>query len=107
MLRNTIAIASELFGRDLDSGSADYLDALLVLLNKYEDDNHGIDDTLTPRQALTALMQFNDLTQADIGRIIGGESAVSMFLSGDRDLSKSQIKRLATRFKVDASLFLV
>jgi hypothetical protein len=28
-----------------------------------------------------------------------------MFLKGDRDLSKAQIKKLADRFRVDASLF--
>jgi HTH-type transcriptional regulator/antitoxin HigA len=99
-------VASELIGRQLESGEADYLDALLVLLNKYEDEHHPIDENLTPRQALLALMEFNGLTQADIGRIIGSESAVSMFLKGDRDLSKSQIKKLAARFKVDAGLFL-
>lgn len=96
---------SELVGRDLDSGAGDYLDALLVLVNKYEDEHHTIDETMTPQQALRSLMESNHLSQADIGRIIGSESAVSMFLKGDRDLSKTQIKKLADRFKVDASLF--
>jgi HTH-type transcriptional regulator/antitoxin HigA len=96
---------SELMGHDLDSGAGDYLDALLVLVNKYEDEHHAIDETMTPQQALRSLMESNTLSQADIGRIIGSESAVSMFLKGDRDLSKAQIKKLADRFKVDASLF--
>lgn len=99
-------VISELMGRDLDSGAGDYLDALLVLVNKYEDEHHAIDETMTPQQALRALMASNALSQADIGRIIGSESAVSMFLKGDRDLSKAQIKKLAERFKVDALLFL-
>ena len=51
-------------------------------------------------------MEANKLSQADIGRIIGSESAVSMFLKGTRDLSKSQIKNLADRFKVDAAIFM-
>jgi HTH-type transcriptional regulator/antitoxin HigA len=99
-------VISELIGRRLDTGAGDYLDALLVLVNKYEDEHHPIDETLSPRDALRALMESNDLTQADIGRIIGSESAVSMFLKGTRGLSKSQIKTLADRFKVDAALFL-
>jgi HTH-type transcriptional regulator/antitoxin HigA len=99
-------VISELMGRDLDGGAGDYLDALLVLVNKYEDEHHAIDETMTPQQALRSLMASNTLSQADIGRIIGSESAVSMFLSGDRDLSKAQIKKLADRFKVDASLFI-
>ncbi len=99
-------MVSELMGRKLDSGSGDYLDTLIVLVNKYEDEHHHIDESLSPQQALRALMGFNELTQADIGRIIGSESAVSMFLKGERDLSKSQIKKLATRFKLDAGVFM-
>jgi HTH-type transcriptional regulator/antitoxin HigA len=97
---------SELMGRELDAGAGDYLDALLVLVNDYEEKHHAIDESLTPQDALRALMEFNNLTQAQIGRIIGSESAVSMFLKGQRDLSKSQIKKLATRFKLDATVFL-
>jgi len=100
------SVISELMGRDLDGGTGDFLDALLVLVNKYEDEHHAIDETMTPQRALRSLMESNTLSQADIGRIIGSESAVSMFLKGDRDLSKAQIKKLADRFKVDASLFI-
>lgn len=99
-------VVSQLMGRELDAGAGDYLDALLVLVNDYEDKHHAIDESLSPQEALRALMQFNGLTQADIGRIIGSESAVSMFLKGQRDLSKRQIKKLATRFKLDATVFL-
>jgi HTH-type transcriptional regulator/antitoxin HigA len=100
------AVVSQLIGRTLDAGSGDYLDALLVLVSKYEDERHAIGDDLTARQALRALMDFNQLTQADIGRVIGSESAVSMFLSGGRGLSKLQIKKLAERFKLDPTIFL-
>jgi len=100
------AMVSELMGRKLDGGAGDYLDTLVVLVNKYEDEHHAIDESMTPREALRALMEANNLNQADIGQIIGSESAVSMFLKGDRGLSKSQIKKLADRFKVDASVFI-
>jgi len=46
------------------------------------------------------------MTQAEMGRITGSESAVSMFFKGERGLSKTQIKALVERFRVDASLFL-
>jgi HTH-type transcriptional regulator/antitoxin HigA len=101
-----IAVISRLIGRDLEAGAGDYLDALLVLVNKYEDEHHAIDEDMTPQEALRALMQANQLSQADIGRIIGSESAVSMFLKGDRELSKTQIKKLATRFKLDPMAFM-
>jgi HTH-type transcriptional regulator / antitoxin HigA len=100
------AILSELMGRDLDAGSGDYLDALIVFVTKYEDEHHAIDEHMTPQEALRALMSANGLRQADVGRIIGSESAVSMFLKGDRGLSKSQIQKLAGRFRIDPAVFL-
>ncbi len=100
------AVISELMGRDLDRGAGDYLDALIVLVTRYEEEHHAIDEGLTPQEALRALMEANQLSQAEIGRIINSESAVSMFLKGHRALSKSQIKKLAARFKLDASVFI-
>jgi antitoxin component HigA of HigAB toxin-antitoxin module len=51
-------------------------------------------------------MELNNLSQADIGRLIGSEPAVSMFFKGTRSLSKKQAKLLADHFKVDLALFL-
>ena len=99
-------IISRLMGRALDSGASDYLDTLIVLVNKYEDEHHAIDERMTPQEALRALMEANGLNQAAVGRIIGSESAVSMFLKGDRSLSKSQIRKLAERFKIDPMVFM-
>lgn len=103
--------AMQLIGRylgrdDLDAGVSDYLDTLILLTNKYEDDNHTPSNTLNPQNALRAIMQANELNQKDIGQIIGSESAVSMFLRGDRELSKTHIKALATRFRIDPMIFL-
>src|SRR5687768_4875035 len=100
------AMISQLIGGDLDGGSGDYLDALIVLVNKYEDEHHGIDEDMKPQDALRALMEANGLNQAAIGQIIGSESTVSMFLKGDRKLSKAQIRKLAQRFKIDPTVFM-
>jgi HTH-type transcriptional regulator/antitoxin HigA len=100
------AMVAELIGRELGAGAGDYLDTLIVLVNKYEDEHHAIDQTLTPREALRALMQANGLNQTDIGRIVGSESAISMFLNGKRSLSKLQITKLAERFKLDPMVFM-
>lgn len=100
-----LTMVSKLVGRTLDPGAGDYLDTLLVLVSKYEDEHHPI-RRATPRAALKLLMSANRLTQADIGRIIGSESVVSLFLKGKRELSKDHIRKLAQRFKVSASLFL-
>jgi HTH-type transcriptional regulator/antitoxin HigA len=102
-----VGIIQELIGRKLEGGAGDYLDTLIVLVNKYEDENHtpmGTD--LSPQAALRAIMNANDMSQAEMGDVIGSESAVSMFLKGERGLSKAHIKALVSRFRVDASLFL-
>ncbi len=102
-----VEIIGELMGRKLDSGTSDYLDTLILLVNKYEDENHtpkGVH--LSPQEALRAIMTANGMSQAQLGRIIGSESAVSMFLKGERGLSKAHIKAIVAWFRVDASLFL-
>jgi len=52
----------------------------------------GLD--LTPRQARQAIMEANNLTQADIGPLIGSESAVSMFLGGQRVVNVDDLMNL-------------
>lgn len=102
-----VEIIGELMGRKVDIGASDYLDTLILLVNKYEDENHtpgGVH--LSPQAALRAIMNANKMSQAQMGKVIGSESAVSMFLHGERELSKSHIKALAARFRVDAGLFL-
>jgi antitoxin component HigA of HigAB toxin-antitoxin module len=51
-------------------------------------------------------MNANGISQAQMGKVIGSESAVSMFLKGERELSKAHIKAIVARFHVDAGLFL-
>ena len=105
--RRAVAIVGELMGRKLDAGAGDYLDTLVLLVNQYEDQNHtpgGVG--MSPQEALRAIMNVNRMSQAEMARVIGSESALSMFLSGERGLSKAHIKALVARFRVDAALFL-
>lgn len=102
-----VAIIGELIGRNCDGGTGDYLDTLILLVNKYEDENHtpiGVD--LSPQEALRAIMNVNGISQTQMGKIIGSESAVSMFFKGERGLSKAHIKAIVARFRVDAGLFI-
>ena len=66
----------------------------------------GYVNHLSPQEALRAIMTLNNLSQAQMGKIIGSESAISMFLKGERSLSKTHIKALVTRFRADPGLFL-
>ena len=102
-----VKMIGELIGRNSDVGTGDYLDTLILLVNKYEDENHTPRGFyLSPREAFRAIMNSNGISQAQMGKIIGSESAVSMFLNGERELSKAHIKAIVARFRVDANLFL-
>ncbi len=101
-----VELIEELIGRPLDPGADDYLDNLITLVEKYEREHHTPPGDLPPRDLLRALMRHNHLTQADIGRIIGSPTAVSMFLNGRRELSKAHIRALADHFRIDAGALL-
>ena len=113
-LRNTkeydiaASILDELVLRDnLSKGESDYLDALSTFVEAYDEKHFPIEtEHLKPLDMLRFLMNQNDMTSADLGKLLGSRSAASMILSGKRAMSKTHIRKLATRFKLDASVFL-
>lgn len=46
------------------------------------------------------------MTASDLGNLLGSRSLGSKILRGERELSKTHLRMLAERFKVDAGLFL-
>jgi len=54
---------------------------------------------------LRFLLRRNGLAQRDIAAELGGESTVSLVLSGKRGLSRDHIARLSRRFHVSPSVF--
>jgi len=102
------SILDELVLRDnLSKGEADYLDALSTFIETYDEKHFPIETKhLKPLDMLQFLMEQNDMTSADLGKLLGSRSAASMILSGKRSLSKTHIRKLAARFKLDASVFL-
>jgi antitoxin component HigA of HigAB toxin-antitoxin module len=93
--------------RKLSPGERDYLDALALMVEAYDDEHHrppGL-DRRTPLQRVRWLMESAGMTPSQLGDVIGSRPAASMFLSGTRaELSKPQIRRLG-HFKMDASFF--
>lgn len=90
----------------LSSGEADYLTVLGDLIAQYEKRLPRLAAEMTPREALTFLMESNGLAQADLVEYVGYKSNLSAFLSGHRGLSKRAACRLADYFKVSPALFL-
>jgi len=62
------------------------------------------DDTAPDVAVLRLLMSQHQLTGADLPKI-GDKTLVSKILSGERNLTKQHIERLAKRFQIDTGLF--
>jgi len=104
---NAIEMLDSIVGFDLNKDQTDYLIALTTLVGAYEDEHYAMELTeKTGLDALKYLLEQNNMTASDLGLLLGNRSLGSKILRGDRDLSKSHLRILAERFKVDASLFL-
>ena len=93
--------------RRLTPGARQYLDVLVVLIREYEQANH---DAKPPKakgiDVLKHMMAAHGMTQRQLAEFLGvGESAVSMILSGHRDLTKSHIGSLSKHFRVGITAF--
>ena len=96
-------ILNELFGRDdLDEGESDYLDALLVFYQKYEDEYCPIiSDLITPLDRLKQLMDLHNTTRVDLGRILGDDRAANFLMSGTYEITAEQEKKVADHFGLE------
>lgn len=90
----------------LTSGEADYLSVLGDLIAQYEKKLPRLAEEMTPQEALTYLMEINNLAQKDLVELVGYKSNLSAFLNGKRGLSKRASCRLGEFFKVSPALFL-
>lgn len=81
------------------------IDLLTLLIENYEDEHWPI-AAADPVSVVKYLIEKGGLTQRSLVPEFGTESAVSMFLSGQRNLTLEQVKKLCARFKLDASVFL-
>jgi HTH-type transcriptional regulator/antitoxin HigA len=90
-----------------DPGEEEYIMILADLLADYEEKAAPVPDTATGADMLKYLMEANNITQAEIGNLLEvGQSAVSMILSGERQLTTEHVRRLARRFNVSPAVFI-
>ena len=75
-------------------------------LEQYDSENHPeIGANISDVAMVKFLMISNNLRQADLADIFGGQANVSRFLNGERSLSKNQILGLKKRFGISADFF--
>jgi hypothetical protein len=59
-----------------------------------------------PLSVVRFLIEQQNLTQRDLIPQFGSESAVSMFMTGQRNLTLEQVRKLSARFKLPADVFI-
>ena len=81
------------------------IELLTLLVERYEQEHYPI-PAADPVSVVRFLIEQQHLTQRDLVPQFGSESAVSMFLSGQRNLTIKQVRKLSTRFKLPADAFI-
>lgn len=80
------------------------IELLTLLVERYEEAHYPL-----PKAGAVSVVRFllerQDLTQRDLVPQFGSESAVSMFLAGQRKLTLEQVRKLSKRFKLPADVF--
>jgi HTH-type transcriptional regulator/antitoxin HigA len=90
---------------DLTSEENEYFDVLTDLIYKYEQEHFPI-ERVSPLEMLKYLMEVNNLRQRDLAHLFSSKSNLSEVLSGRRQISKEQARRLADYFKLSTDAFI-
>ena len=85
--------------------SAEAIELLALLVERYEQAHYAIPDA-DAVSVVRFLIEQQGLTQRDLTPEFGSESAVSMFLAGQRKLTLEQVRKLSSRFKLPADIFI-
>lgn len=105
-LEEAFAVLDDLLQKDLEAWGEEYLEALCILVEDYEKEHAPIPDA-SAIAVLRELMSQHDLNQTQLEKATRlRQSAISAALSGERQLSKGHIVKLAGFFKVSPAVFL-
>jgi HTH-type transcriptional regulator/antitoxin HigA len=83
----------DLWGAKPGTPKGDELDVLMLLVEKYEDENYAIPAS-DPIEAIKFLMEQNNLSRKDLEPYIGASGRVSEVLNRKRNLTLVMIKKL-------------
>ena len=87
------------------SSEAEAIELLTLLVERYEQEHYSI-PAADPVSIVRFLMERQGLTQRDLIPQFGSESAVSMFMTGQRSLNLEQVRKLSARFKLPTDVFI-
>lgn len=81
-------------------------DLLLMLVEKYEAENHPL-DVATPGQILQHLMEARSINESDLLKIFGNQEILTAIKEDKCLINSRQAEALAKYFQVSPSLFLL
>ncbi len=81
------------------------LEMISILIEEYDRQHYPLSPS-HPHEMLAYLMNQRRLEPHDLWAVLGSKSRVSEILSGKRDISKAQAKKLAEFFHVSVDLFI-
>src|SRR5580698_1481504 len=87
------------------SSEVEAIELLTLLVERYEQEHYSI-PAADPVTVVRFLIEQQNLTQRDLIPQFGSESAVSMFMTGQRNLTVEHVRRLSARFKLPADVFI-
>ena len=103
---NASAVMNALAGHALNKEREDYLETLAILVDEYDRGHNTQPEKSSPLAVLHLLMEEHDLSDRDVGRILGNQAADGFILRGERSITVEQAKKLGERFSVDPVVFL-
>jgi HTH-type transcriptional regulator/antitoxin HigA len=113
LIRNDLELAAytealfELTALEKPSRSeAEAIELLTLLVDRYEQTHYSI-PAADAVSVVRFLIERQGLAQRDLIPQFGSESAVSMFLAGQRKLTLDQVRKLSVRFKLPSDVFIV
>lgn len=98
-LNRALKRIEELWGAKSGTPKGDELDVLMLLVEKYEDEQYAIPAS-DPIEAIKFLMDQNSLSRKDLEPYIGASGRVSEVLSRKRNLTLAMIKKLHKGLKI-------
>src|SRR6266699_706819 len=81
------------------------IEVLTLLVERYDEVHYPIPAT-DAVSVVRLIIERQGLAQRDLIPQFGSESAVSMFLAGQRKLTLEQVRKLSSRFKLPADVFI-
>jgi HTH-type transcriptional regulator/antitoxin HigA len=87
------------------SSEEEAIELLTLLVERYEQEQYPIPEA-DPASVVRFLIEQQGLTQRDLIPQFGSESAVSMFLSGQRKVTLDQVRKLSDRFQLPVDVFI-